>query len=487
LPLHAVLERSSEAASIARGKQRSAIVIAIVDTDRQRRVLCCNTAALHAGIRPGHTFNAAIALCSHAQLYSRDLTAELELLEAIARSCQTYTPMVSIEPPNELLLEVRGSLHLFGGASALVQRLQSELQAKGLMPQMSLADTARGAQWLARCAREPHLANPSDSSALSALPVRVLHWPNELEQKLLQWGITDIGDLLRLPRGGLARRIGQARMRELDAAFGKHPDLRRSLSVAPHYRDRVTLDFEIETTALLAKLLDFRLERLARFLRRRTLEITQLLIELHHRDIPPTPIRVGLATATTDTRHISQLLHEILSTRQLAAPVREVTLRAEQLHEAQLRSREIPLPGAAPADTCSPKEAEGRLLERLQVKLGAHAIRTLAPKEDHRPEHTQTLLPATLSSSAMRASTPTSPRPLWLLPEPQPLLPHELEGWQIHAGPERIEAGWWDGNPVARDYFIATSRDGSQGWLFKDRGHESNQQKDRWYLHGLFA
>ncbi|HEY4637759.1 MAG TPA: DNA polymerase Y family protein, partial [Burkholderiales bacterium] len=66
-------------------------------------------------------------------------------------------------------------------------------------------------------------------------------------------------------------------------------------------------------------------------------------------------------------------------------------------------------------------------------------------------------------------------RPLWLLEPPRRL----GEGdFVLLAGPERIESGWWDGDDVARDYFIA-ARGASLAWIYRAR--------EGWFLHGLFA
>jgi len=48
-------------------------------------------------------------------------------------------------------------------------------------------------------------------------------------------------------------------------------------------------------------------------------------------------------------------------------------------------------------------------------------------------------------------------------------------------GPERIESGWWDGNDVGRDYFVAAGPGGERLWVFRDRADH------RWYLHGRFG
>jgi protein ImuB len=50
------------------------------------------------------------------------------------------------------------------------------------------------------------------------------------------------------------------------------------------------------------------------------------------------------------------------------------------------------------------------------------------------------------------------------------------------AGPERIEAGWWDGHDVTRDYFVASNPDEALLWIYRER-----DAGGRWFLHGFFA
>ena len=50
---------------------------------------------------------------------------------------------------------------------------------------------------------------------------------------------------------------------------------------------------------------------------------------------------------------------------------------------------------------------------------------------------------------------------------------------------ERIEAGWFDGQMVARDYHVAQDEEGACYWVFLERS--SSQAVPRWFLHGLFG
>ena len=75
---------------------------------------------------------------------------------------------------------------------------------------------------------------------------------------------------------------------------------------------------------------------------------------------------------------------------------------------------------------------------------------------------------------------------MWLLTEPQPLA-HlmETQPWVLRDGPERIESGWWDGNDVRRDYFVADTPAGETVWIYRD--HRYGIDDGEWFLHGLFA
>jgi protein ImuB len=83
-------------------------------------------------------------------------------------------------------------------------------------------------------------------------------------------------------------------------------------------------------------------------------------------------------------------------------------------------------------------------------------------------------------------------RPAWQLHEPLPLAERGalplLEGrpLQLVSGPERIEAGWWDGVPAARDYFIAQAEDGSLVWVYRGRLPAAAGEVS-WFLQGRFA
>jgi protein ImuB len=84
------------------------------------------------------------------------------------------------------------------------------------------------------------------------------------------------------------------------------------------------------------------------------------------------------------------------------------------------------------------------------------------------------------------SALPAQPRPLWMLDKPLRLMMREQR--PVYRRPltmltrtERIEAGWWDGNIVERDYYVAADDRGHMFWVYRER------IKGEWYLQGLFG
>lgn len=476
-PLHAALS----ALNAAERETLQAQPLVIVEDDRRGTISTCNQIAAQIGIRPGHSLNACIALCADTQFLPRHHTRERQLLDELALLAQRYTSVVSAQPPNELLLEIRGSIRLFGGLTALMNRVRNDFQECGLRSQLTVSATAQSALWLARAAREPQAVTPRNLlTTLSRLPVAVLLWPPEIELRLARFGVLTVGDLLRLPRGGLARRIGYERLAELDHAIGRQPEVLRHFVAPEAYEDRVPLEFDIETTGLLSVVIERRLKRLQTFLSRRNLAIERLNIELKHREHAVTPVILGLAYATADMTHVARLLREQLNRLQLPAPVTSLSIQVSKLHRATSATGDLFLSKGRTLDALA---AQARLLEQLQSRLGFNAIRRLQARADHRPEFAHST-PAAAVTTAPSTAEPTlnAPRPLWLLAAPKAIRSIGAMNRGGLVGPEKIESGWWDEQLVCRDYFRARSSAGALGWIYQDR-----ELQGQWHLHGLFG
>jgi protein ImuB len=288
-------------------------------------------------------------------------------------------------------------------------------------------------------------------------------------------GVTTLGELMRLPRAGIARRLNPAVVAELDIALARQPAPRRAFVQRERFRERCDFETEIEHVAYLEKALEPLIERCARFLRQRQAGVQTLRLKLKHREGPATRVRLGLASITSERRRLSDVLCQKLTRLNLRAPVRGMELISGSLRSLSASSLDVfaGLTGAGSRDSAP------QLVERLRARLGEEAVYGVCLIPEHRPEAAWRRVQELCLTAAVKAERGIEqqlPRPVWLLHEPLPLPKPE-----ILQGPERIESGWWDGKGVARDYYIARESQGARLWVFQER------QSKRWYVHGVFA
>ncbi len=336
--------------------------------------------------------------------------------------------------------------------------LRSRLARIGFEARLATGPTPRAALWLARGAGE----------TLEALPVCALAPAPEALALLQRIGVRTLGELMRLPRAGLAPRFGQGLLDEIDRALGKVPEARRFFVPPERFSARLELPAPVaqaESVLFAARRLLLQLEG---FLAARHAGVHGFALSLLHHGAPATRIEIGFAAPRRDAEHGLRLLRERLGALALASPAEALQLEA---------GATAPLAGATPGlfrDARSDAEDWQRLLERLQARMGDALVHGLALHADHRPERAWR---AGGEGSAEGATAAAGPRPLWLLEPPRPVGEGEFT---LLAGPERIESGWWDGEDVVRDYFIARAQAaGSLAWIYR--------APEGWFLHGLFA
>src|SRR5215472_3432718 len=167
-------------------------------------------------------------------------------LEALAIRAQRFTPRVSLAPPDGLLLEVAGSLHLFAGVAGLRRELAEECLRLRVRPVLAFAPTPLAALTAARAGQPLVVTDLAQLvGQLAPLPLDALRWPEETRARLARAGVRTVGAVLRLPRAGFARRFGAAQLAMLDALTGRIPDVRAAFEAPVHFRRRHELDCEL--------------------------------------------------------------------------------------------------------------------------------------------------------------------------------------------------------------------------------------------------
>jgi len=448
-------------------------------------VVACNAAARRCGVRAGMPVSAACALASDLKIAVRNPAAEHAALERIAAWALQFTPTVTITPPADVLLELAGSLRLFGGLHSLFVQIRKGLSAIGYNVALACAPMPFAAQLFAR-AGLPVKIQPRAAlrRGLSQLPVELLGWSSDIISALHDIGVRTLGDCLALPRDGLARRLGPNLPDDLDRALGNIPDPRTNFVPPPTF----AASLELPAPVIQAEMLLFAARRLlielCGFLAATGKGVQHLRFVLAHENRVDTQVEMKLIAASRDPVHLSGILREHLSRVNLPGPATGIMLMSRQLLSLSSHNLSfLPDPGQRTM-------AAARLVERLRARLGEDAVSGLAAAADHRPEHAwRACAPGNDDVADRLPYHPPSSRPLWLLHRPRLLkevasMPCCDGPLTLLTGPERIESGWWDENEnkVARDYFIACNPAQSLLWIYRERCGNGC-----WYLHGVFA
>ncbi|HYW03820.1 MAG TPA: DNA polymerase Y family protein [Gammaproteobacteria bacterium] len=444
---------------------------------REQVLLADERARVH-GVHPGLSLSAALALCPGLAALPRNEQTERAALERLASWAGRFTSRVCLAPPDAMLLEIGGSLVLFGGLEKLVGGIGQGLEALGYRALLATAPTPLAAEWLARSGSCRHCpSREALPGAVADLPLGVLVPEGRDRSGLAGMGLRTVGDLLAQPRDGLGRRFGPWLVDALDRALGVVPDPRPVFEPPARFRAAAELPSETADTTALLFPLGRLLDELSAVLQGRCRVVQSLHLELCRRGEGKTDVSLALGRATADGTYLLALLRERLERVRPGAPVTGLVLESGVLLSAAGESGTLfgPDTGAAELEA---------LLDRLRARLGEAAVEGIAPAADHRPERAWCRVAAGQAGPAGGSDG----RPLWLLPEPRRLETRSGRPWldgplRLSGRAERIESGWWDGGGIRREYYRALDAAGARLWVYRDLAMEDEQ----WYLHGLFA
>lgn len=441
-------------------------------------VLICNAPAASLGIRSGMPLHAARLLAENLKLYSRDEVLEQEALKQIAAWSMYFTPVVSLSFSQTVLLEVAGSLALFGSLDRLLKEVRDGLDELGYQAALAVAPTPLAAVWLARAGRKEVVEHKAQlARGLGRIPLRCLQLSDKQLRSLNGMGLKNVADLARLPRDGLTRRLGKALVLLLDRALGRAPDPQKPYVPPLRFRSRLLLPAEVDNVEALLFAIRRMVTELGGMLQGCGGGVQELSLQLLHCDSHVTRIDLKLAALNRDPVHLMSVMRERLERVALQAPVIEIVLVANTILSL----------GSAHRDLFT-KQGESEqdwqaLLERMHARLGEDAVHGLYQVAEHRPERAWGYGHVGNAGLFIRIGK----RPLWLLAVPLPLVSShdgrpDFHGvLELGAERERIESGWWDGDDIARDYFVASNPRGLRLWVYRELRREQ-----RWFLHGIF-
>ena len=466
-------------------------------------IMAADRQAVALGLAPRMKLADARARVPDLLAFDHEPLADAELLSRLAEACERYTPMVAVEPPYALILDISGAAHLHGSEEALAQDAEDRLDAAGYSSHWALAGTPDAALALAR--------HGLKEGAEAQLPVAALAMDDKTHQALERAGLYKIGDLAERPRANLAARFGMDLTVRLDRILGLEDrpidPLRRLGNVVTERRFAEPLTHIDAALDCLSDLFAEAAERLNE--RGQGARMIRMMLFRCDGDVA----RLGLETGapTRDGALFKRLLRERIEALNDALNpgfgydlIRLSITASDPLAPQQLR-----LEGGEDqqGDTVA-------LLGQLSTRLGRERVQKFVVADSHIPEQGLLALPA-LNAPApvpwqMQPSSEPPMRPLHMFDPPQRVQviaevpdgpPHRFT-WRRkthqvirYEGPERIASQWWqrtDGQQpgkggLTRDYYRVEDARGRRYWLFRHGLYGEEKANPDWYVHGLFA
>ena len=481
-------------------------LVVVAKIDNALRLTAVDRRAAQMNLAVGMTLADARTMIPDLDIVEADENADRALLEAISDWCDRYTPLVALDVPHGLLLDVTGATALFGGERALLDTIKSALKRHGFAVRAALAGTSEAARALARHADGAIAAPGEEAQAVASLPVAALNFDDSIRHALKRAGLKTIGDVAIRQRGELTKRFGGKMVATLDCALGRAEtpiSPRRALpdTIVEHrFADPVTNEAMIRESILaLGRTLACVLESHGDGAR-------MLVASFFRADGQVRRITVETGKPLRDPVLIEKLFRERLDA--LADPL-DPGFGFDLIRLESSRTERCEAETAALTDTNEEKEISF-LIDRLAARFGPHRVLRFWAQDTHTPEAASTAVPAQYSKPAMiaweklRSANEAPKRPLRLFAKPEPVDviadvpdgPPKRFRWRrlshavAHAeGPERIAMEWWRDRKLqpTRDYYRIEDQEGRRFWLYRDGLYNRETDRPRWYVHGLFA
>ena len=460
----------------------------------EHRVSHINPAAEAAGILPGCTLATAYSISSDLAYFERDTQQEQAHLADLAQALYRYSSMVSLEPPDCVVLEIRASRMLWGNDDVISNDALTLCKDMGYMAIARCAATPKAAIALAR----------GQKKRLHDVPLYVLElldqgFSQRNLERLSNMGIYTLGQLVQLPRSGLGKRLGQCLTQYIGRLQGELPDPRRNIRPTSHFRRQQHLLKPINSKGVL---LHGPMPYLAKQLEHWLIAHQQGCTALcwHFAPFKGQATELSIRFGQGRQRHQDILKLSALKLESTELPAEVLSIKLEVTLAQPWLNNNQDLFGS----TASATLAVSELVDELTSRLGTKACFNLQSKSQHSPERAwqphaglSRQAPSAPEADPVATSTRSAAllrgqRPLWLFQKPQRVPAQHLHLLQ---GPERLTQSQALGASVStgrgwqyRDYYVARHVQGALCWVYQTGQTGSGPgQSDTWYLHGYFA
>jgi protein ImuB len=422
-----------------------------------------------------------------------DLAAKL--LSRLAEWCIRFTPVVAVDHPDGLLLDVTGCSHLWGGDEPYLAEIIKKVNARGYDVRAAIADTIGLAWGIARFGKEPFvITSDQHIETLMNLPPDALRVEPGAVERLHKLGLHQVRQLIEMPRSSLRRRFGQNFITRLAMALGQEVETIQPVMPLEPYQERLPCLEPIVTATGIEIALRQLLETLCSRLRLEQKGLRTAVFKSYRVDGKMEQIEINTNRPSHNIKHLFKLFEIKLPTIEPALGIELFVLEAPKVEDHLVVQEKMWKESGGLNDV-----GLAELIDRFTAKFGAQAVHRYIPDEHYWPERS-----IKLASSLQEKPTTEWPvnklRPMLLLPTPVPIevtapipdYPPMLFRYKgkVHPivkadGPERIEQEWWLQQGQHRDYYRVEDEEGHRYWLFR-LGHYHDKTY-QWFLHGFFA
>ena len=460
----------------------SCILLARSSNGRSLVAARCNEAA-RRGVRLGLSLAEAQALIDpqvrarHGDPWVEELSEERDLraLHALGQWLMArFSPLVALEPPDGLFVDVAGTERLFGDEEELCRAVLRAMHRLEIGSRLAVADTVGAASAIARFGRTPRQIVPGgdEALALGPLPIAALRLPGATCEALAELGVESVQELLRLDRDRVAARFGGDVAMRLDQALGRAFESVTPLAFeSPPQAERV---FEgpvrqAETISLVAEEL---VGELCGELQRARQGVLEATLVLEPSDLPPRRLPISLSRPSADPRHLWTMLRPGVESVHLGfgiERIRFVAVRTGRLPAQQVGAWEPPEPASTSPRLRAPRPARGRARGRPR-RSPRPRERPRRPRRALAPPRAVLLVgpPPGAPGQGSQQSPATRPAPPCSSPRRSPppsRAPATDAASSLAAcagagsptassrarGPERLARPWWDDSPAWPD------------------------------------
>ncbi len=455
------------------------------------------------GVSPGMSLDAARILCPELKALRRDEKAEDQYMQKLADWAYRYSSDLSVINSNTLVLEVGSSTCLYKGLKTLCDLMAAQLLLEWKIDyRMAVSPTPLASMTLAQQNDDKDdipiiMQKQALRSELGGLSIEALLVDEQKSVPVLKktkstafsikdiksfhsMGVSTLSDLWRLPSEGLLVRFGVEALAYLERLLGKQADPVKCYTPALRFDSELELPLETKNNKLVLQALSMLLDELVAYLITQDAGTDTIEIILSHAASQhlPTSLNIYLREYIRDKKHIFMLLEERFNRVSLLAPVIGVCLRTNSIEAYSASPEDLFEYDIKQTSSNKNSNAWKVLLEQFNARLGENRITSIGSVADHRPERAWRYQQ---KNEHREYSNKDLLRPTGIFPEAVRLVSYQKQLELLH-GPERIENGWWDGDDIRRDYYIARDQSGARLWVYCDLKH-----KDRWYIHGLFG